>query len=122
IVTDRGATPVDVLVMNLVFVAEMERGPLAQLESESRVDAITLKPRKIAKRLRVFIHRIEPERGVRRYCLTDIRGTAGAAPASKLNRAFIDRNAVGALRHAVDHATATAATEDHRIGAFEHLD
>src|SRR4029078_12694590 len=51
-----------------------------------------------------------------------INGDALIVEHAALNREFMDRAEVRLLEHAIDHAAATAAAEDHRIRTFQNFD
>ena len=121
-IQNRRPAAVDVLVVNFVLIAEMERGSLAEPASQGGIDAVALHPREVAERVGVLVHRVHTKCGVGRNGLTDIDGATGAVPTAELHGALIDGNAVGPLRDAVDDATAAAAAEDHGERPLQHLD
>src|SRR5680860_1289725 len=89
---NRRPAAVDVLVVNFVLIAEMERGPLAEPESQSGIDAVALHPREVAERVGVLVHRVHTKCGVGRNGLTDIDGATGEVPTAELHGALIDGN------------------------------
>src|SRR6267142_2830305 len=96
--------------------------PAARRERDRGRDAVSLKRDAVPETLRVLEYAVQPKRHGARQRLIDVRGQAPVTVRAGLERHVTGPHEPGLLRHAVDHASAAAATEHHPVGPLERLD
>ena len=107
------------------LVGQAQAGAGAKVDAEGRVDAVALQLEAVAETPGVFVEGVDAEAGVA-FAIADagadVQRAALAVTGAELHGASAMVSAVGLAGDAVDHATAAATAEDHRIRAFQRFD
>src|SRR5262245_56191129 len=103
------------------LIAECEFGLFCGSESQSRINSIPLQIDAIPKALGVFIHPICAESHFVVEGLVKINRGPFVVEGTGQKRNLAQRRESRFLGHAVNHASASAAAEDHGVGTSQNL-
>ena len=119
---ERGNAAVRRPIVMEIFVGQLHLGERRGEPRQRRIDAAALHVRVVAIAVGVLEHGVDAAVDVVGDLAADVGGHARVVVGPGLHLPFVDRNAIGFLEHAVEHAAAAAAAEDHRVRAFEKLE